>query len=285
MVKRTWLILCAFGLTLSSPSYSQQDKAKQELPKRPNISQTLTADPTAVAKPETTIPDRGCKRGYENRQSDLCAQWKAADAAADSATWTFWTLITGIVGLFLGSGTLFAAWRAAHWAKRAAEETGKGATAAETALDESRQQMRPYVAFTNADDDQTGPFSRATAIRLKIKNFGNIPAQNVTLAIGGNLCIEPIGEYIVELPSEKRGNYGFLAPSDERSEKIYVDSNGFTIDDFGEIAKGRYKLLVRARVEYTWAGGSDFHDITLILHDPISNNWQILDEYRRNKKR
>ena len=39
-----------------------------------------------VQNPETLYA--ACERGEINRQSDLCAQWYAADSARISATWT-----------------------------------------------------------------------------------------------------------------------------------------------------------------------------------------------------
>lgn len=62
--------------------------------------------------------DKPCNKGGEDRGSDLCAQWKAADAAKSSAdaTWAF-----GYVGSLLGLLTLAAAGAAAWYARKAAK--------------------------------------------------------------------------------------------------------------------------------------------------------------------
>ena len=61
-----------------------------------------------------------CARGEDNRGSDLCAQWKAADAADRSASWTERTFWLGLVGTVIGAFTLFAAIAAAAYARLAA---------------------------------------------------------------------------------------------------------------------------------------------------------------------
>ena len=68
-----------------------------------------------------------CEQARDNRHSDLCAQWKAADAARDSADWTQRTFYLGIGGLILGLGTLGAAIAAAWFARAAAHETKRSA--------------------------------------------------------------------------------------------------------------------------------------------------------------
>ena len=57
-----------------------------------------------------------CPEGTENRRSDLCAQWKAADAAYESAAWSRRTFHLGIWGLAVGFLTLGAAAAAAYFA-------------------------------------------------------------------------------------------------------------------------------------------------------------------------
>lgn len=41
--------------------------------------------------------DVACARNEDERTSDLCAQWKAADAARDAANWAIWALFIGTV--------------------------------------------------------------------------------------------------------------------------------------------------------------------------------------------
>lgn len=84
--------------------------------------------------PKTSPIERPCAKGSDDRTSDLCAQWKAADSADMAATWTKWTgLFTGLSAL-LGVLTLCAAVAAAMFAKEAAVETRRNADAADAAV-------------------------------------------------------------------------------------------------------------------------------------------------------
>ena len=135
-----------------------------------------------------------CERGSDNRKSDLCAQWKAADAASSSADWAYWTMLAGAVGLLIGGGTLFAAWRAAHWAKEAAKHTEVGAQqsersakAAEIALEQSRlasqTDLRAWVAtkVKLLDYNRKKDFADFS-IEVCLSNIGKTPAFDVAVS-------------------------------------------------------------------------------------------------------
>ena len=76
-----WLILCA---SAPAPNWQiEQSKAEQ---RQADALEQLSATVGQKAKPEKQ--DNGCPKGPEDRSSDLCAQWKAADAASEAAIWT-----------------------------------------------------------------------------------------------------------------------------------------------------------------------------------------------------
>lgn len=81
-----------------------------------------------------------CENGEDDRRSDLCAQWRAADAArsAANATWLF-----GIIGGLIGGATLIAAVAAAQYAKRAAAAAREG-------VDDARQYAAENATSTAA---------------------------------------------------------------------------------------------------------------------------------------
>lgn len=185
---RQIIVVLGGSLILASPSYSNQGNSNQRKP-HTDVQRQLERIATIIEKqPVAPTPDRGCQPGHDNRQSDLCAQWKAADAAAESANWAFWTLIASIIGLALGAGTLFAAWRAAHWAKRAAAETQRTADAADKSLEHSRSvtmaELRPYLAFTTASVALEGG---NVTIQIKYRNFGSVPARNIEARCGADI--------------------------------------------------------------------------------------------------
>jgi hypothetical protein len=171
------LILIGAGQPSKQPARSEQSQV--------NKDKAAALSNMAVGSPARPPQDSGCKAGQDNRNSDLCAQWKAADAANDAAKWNWWQMIAGFFGLLVGAGTLFFAARAAHWAKEAASHTQTGANeakrsadAAENAIIESQRigeaQTRCYITGVSAKinfltNGQVG----ATCI---IKNTGQSPA-------------------------------------------------------------------------------------------------------------
>lgn len=56
---------------------------------------------------EPTPLEKECAQGSEDRQSDLCAQWKAADSAGISAIWTRVSGFASILSAILGGVTLY----------------------------------------------------------------------------------------------------------------------------------------------------------------------------------
>ncbi|WP_230769037.1 hypothetical protein [Sphingomonas sp. Leaf4] len=86
-----------------------------------------------------------------NRNSDLCAQWRAADAAFVSSLWSKYSVLISIVGVTIGFLTLISAAAAAFFARNAALENKRSANASEEAIKETKRigeaQARAYVDF------------------------------------------------------------------------------------------------------------------------------------------
>lgn len=163
------LFVLALALTLSGPSEGREAQGEQIPPQQDSAGQ-LERIASAVEKLQKAAqPDQGCRKGEDKRQSDLCAQWKAADAAADSAYWgaaSFWA------SFVIGICTLIAAGLAARWAKKAA--------------DASADDVRPWVIgeiklASGIYRDRNG---RAVIhFNGVATNFGTSPACNVRLHI------------------------------------------------------------------------------------------------------
>lgn len=189
MSQRYWLAALAFGIAaafwLLPPHYgwadSQKDKQGIEI-KIPFPPLRFVYGPEDAK--ETEQP---CKPEEDNRNSDLCAQWKAADAAKESAYWTKWTFFLGVFGSIIGGATFAAAFAAARYAKRAAIATEK-------TIDETRRigeaQVRAYVSWHStiinrgfSHDDLPMGEKKITGFRFipKIQNTGQSPALMVSL--------------------------------------------------------------------------------------------------------
>ena len=136
-----------------------------------------------------------CLNPQSGTESDLCAQWKAADAAADSAWWA------GFAGWFGGLNFLgvLAAIGLAFHSNRIARDT-------------SNAQLRPYVHGHLIEWQQRGGGGEFYIdFKVKFTNAGQTPAKELQLAaatfftengadppkvqmiLGPNLQMQPLG--------------------------------------------------------------------------------------------
>lgn len=188
MLRGYRLIIVALGLILVAAS-PLKNGDRQEPPKNPStqIEQSL-ADMAASMREanEATDLEKPCKDGDDSRSSDLCAQWKAADAAksAADAAWLF-----GFLGTLVGTFTLVAATAAAFFAKKAADHTETGANAGLDAANETREanqitrnSQRAWVVvgaeLQSTRRDRNGIYFRFNVIS---ENVGQTPATHFGL--------------------------------------------------------------------------------------------------------
>ena len=147
-------------------------------------------------KRSESSPDaRPCEPGDDQRDSDLCAQWKAADAAADAAWWAAWgTWISGISGLLV-LGALFLAFQS----NRIARDTAK-------------RQLRAYVGIERVD---AGVLSLGKTFEVKIKygNQGQTPAISVAVVGFINAVDLPVDEASLDAIQAQDAEY--LLPSNK----------------------------------------------------------------------
>jgi hypothetical protein len=172
MSKRYWIAAVIFGLATlaANPQYNwaqERGSAGSEeiyvpLPDYGMFDHTDESD--NLTKP--------CEEGRDKRNSDLCAQWKAADAAKKSADWGVYL---GLVGVFIGVLTLAAAFAAAIFAKSAANATWK---TVDVTREIGEAQTRAYLNCTSANYKRA---KDSVAADIKIENIGNSPATEVTI--------------------------------------------------------------------------------------------------------
>lgn len=96
------LVLLGAGQPPKADDASKAQPAQSEITKAANA---VAAAITEASKPGEE--DRGCEDRSDIRSSDLCAQWKAADAARDAADYARWSLLVGILGTSLLIWTLW----------------------------------------------------------------------------------------------------------------------------------------------------------------------------------
>jgi hypothetical protein len=196
------VFLAAVGLTLigAAPNKDGINQTNQPPSQNPVADQLKEVAAAIKESNKSPQPDNGCKAGQDNRSSDLCAQWKAADAASNAAWWTFFAAITTVVGVIIGGFTLIAASFAAWYAKKAAIETEKGAIAALEAVSAtnlankiSQSSVQAWICPCPID---VGPIRNTYFDEIYIndgigfvvswKNFGQTPA----LAVGTSVSAE-----------------------------------------------------------------------------------------------
>lgn len=175
MSKRYWLFIVALGIVSDLSLLPPRDSRAEEQQTYQDIKIEIPFPPYRAAEEpdKNDDPNKPCEQGRDDRNSDLCAQWKAADATKDSAVWTERTFWLGIAGAVVGFLTLAAAAAAAWFAKRAAIATEK---TVDEATRMGEMQLRAYmlprnvtIAYNNGQFFSTG----------EIFNSGQTPALNV----------------------------------------------------------------------------------------------------------
>lgn len=190
------IVLTAFAGAPSDPKQRSGSEHQQEA-RNNSAYPSVPADGTIIQSNSTTELNKPCTSGQENRNSDLCAQWKAADAAEKSAYWAAGTFWISVAGWVLGAGTMIAAVAAALFARQAAIHTEAGAKEARRSADaaiisnttareigEAQSVAYPYFkdlkAMGGKGDDDLEIRAKQSGIMFfaLIENAGNSPVLN-----------------------------------------------------------------------------------------------------------
>lgn len=155
-MRSAFLVAAALILAASAPpqpvaSPKQASAEQQAADSLSNIAATYKEQAERAERSKETEP---CGKGDDRRYSDLCAQWKAADAASLSA-WLGWISLVGVIAALVlnAHSNWIASWTA-------------------------RQQLRPYLTVEHAgyfgvkDDGLSPRFS------ISYINKGQTPAYD-----------------------------------------------------------------------------------------------------------
>lgn len=160
------IILAAFGwlsLTAQHPdpeAERKQAEAQQSIANAlGNVASTYQEHTKRAEGSKETEP---CEQGDDRRYSELCAQWKAADAAADSAWWAW---MSGVLGALSLAGVVAA--------------LGVGLHSNWIARDTSKRQLRAYLTVAKAEIEGFGE-GGVLVYTLRAENSGQTPAHGVT---------------------------------------------------------------------------------------------------------
>ena len=160
-------ILDAFvGLALAGAQPPKEDGGQPTETPSSKIERSLEDIASSQRKAvESSDLEKPCKEGDDQRSSDLCAQWKAADAAktASLAAW---------LGALIGAFTLAAAYSAAKWARKAAKASRKGN---KIALDAQRAWVNLRLQPLNIESVNDGLHFK---INVLVENVGGTVATH-----------------------------------------------------------------------------------------------------------
>jgi hypothetical protein len=201
MLRRYRSIIAAIaGLVLIGASQPDKKTTDSEQ-SNTKISEVDAQTRVDVGPPTSPPKDEGCKADKEDRKSELCAQWKAADAANDAAKWAWLQLglsALGVLGLVI---TLWFNFRALRIAEDAADETKDALAVAKQSADSAANlvrlsdrnaqlELRAYLDFDGVRidrqpnfDNPTNPDEKGVRLKITIRNYGRTPAANVECSV------------------------------------------------------------------------------------------------------
>ena len=209
------------GEPTKRPEQSQKQLAQGELAK---AAATVSAAISRIQIPVEQNPR--CERGKDNRDSDLCAQWKAADAARDAARFALAGLLVGIVG------TIMLVWTFVEQRRT------------------SRAQLRAYMSI---EPEKMLGFPDKPSAQICMRNAGSTPAHGVKFSLVGRVDDPDLDDAAIKVLM------GRIVASDDNDlfmsaqQKLFrhLPIGQFTPAGAEACRQGRRWLYVVGRVDYT----------------------------------
>lgn len=242
------------------PSYRESGNAQRGLPAQ-------VQSPAAYIFTEK----HPCLDSKGHDESELCAQWRATQAAEKAAMWAWWQMVFSLFGVIGLGATLAYNWIAIRLALsgqkdaerglRASERSASAAARAARATNESNQiaretmqrQLRPHLYLS----DQLVQFQRSphgelmnyAPVSFTIKNYGQAPAKNVRFVanatIGGYWSDRKEPEGLADKAVVPLGD---IAPGQERLRTGYAISG--LEQGAGDIANGVNSIFLEGQIQY-----------------------------------
>jgi hypothetical protein len=160
-------IIVAFGLVLVCANHAHAKSGDQQSTTQEAIAESLqdiaTAKRQEAERAERADKDESpCGEGQYGSNSDLCAQWKAADSAANSAWWAWVASVSTIIST-------------------AAVVVAIGLTYQSNliARDTARRQLRAYIVFDGLKANAHSGHGGGIRYAVLLRNVGQTPSQKV----------------------------------------------------------------------------------------------------------
>lgn len=223
--RNVFVALAGLALIGAGPKQQQQSVNGQGNADTQHAAETIaTAIRDTIKPPEQ---DAGCQDRSDKRDSDLCAQWKAADAANSAAIYSFWAVIISAFATGLVVWTF--------------QETRQN----------SRRELRAYLfvdSITLGVADK-GPNKGFPGGIIVIKNFGQTPAYRV-LHYGVIDLVESSAPLLSQIP-ETLGNVSASAiPPGANITGVRGIGRKLTFAEIRRVRKGELTFVARGRIEY-----------------------------------
>lgn len=163
------LLVIALGLALACANHAHAKGGGEQPQTRQPVETSLEHiagryDELAERAKSTDQQEAPCGSNQYGSNADLCAQWKAADAASDSAWWAWLgglISVGSLVGVFAALGLAF--------------------NSNSIAQDTAKRQLRAYMGILDCEIsgvEETGAF----VLTARLQNAGQTPAYKVRLA-------------------------------------------------------------------------------------------------------
>ena len=241
-------IVIALGLALigagEPPKATNQTEQSDPGAQMDRAANTVATAITNANKPEEK--DAGCVDQSDKRHSDLCAQWKAADAARDAANLALWTLLISTIGTGLLVWTL--------WETRQT----------------SRRELRAYLSI--APEPLIGLPDNPNA-QICIRNAGTTPAHGARFSLIGRVDDPDLSEQAIEELHKRvaatNDNEMFIAGQQELFRPLPI-LDGVDEAMLNACREGIRWLYIVGRITYTDVFGKERH--TWFCHTYFGTN-------------
>jgi len=238
-----------FGYSLAASNYPNEKRYQAYRYPSDDENGAITAISKGIHSFEYREP---CHNPKGHDESDLCAQWRAANAAENSAFWAKWSFsvtVLGAIGLGITLWFNLKAWEAAKKANEISEDT-------------ARRQLRAYVSqegwdwrFYSADNANIDRWD----VNIDWVNGGVTPTRNLRLLLWKYSEINDIPEeYLFDYKPENPGTSLHIPPNGKRTS-VRID---FSPSELLEAQRG-------ARFLYLW-GWAKYHDVIAQIPEHIT---------------
>ena len=220
---------------------------------QPTENQCIERSPTGKfpGKKDYKEPCHNAKSGPN---SDLCQQWRMAEATESLVELTRPQVVAAITAAFMAIFGAVVATIAAFWAKEAAQHTKRAADIADRT---SKQELRAYVCATFPRETKGSVQKGTFNTRIKIRNVGQTPAfkiQSKTIARVLDVSVERTDAFPPIVHSGDKTKSIF--PNIEDSINVRMP-DVITEDQIVEMELGRKNIYVWGAIKYEDVFGAE----------------------------